>query len=144
APRGAFTRAIKEDAIPILDVGLVPMLKKGLVEVVAAVDGFDGPAVLLADGSRIEPDAVIACAGYARGLEPLVGHLGLLGFKGRPVVHGGRTHPNAPRLYFIGYTNPVSGMFREFGIVARRIARAIRRERRRAPTASGPQVPARS
>jgi len=135
APRGPFTRAILEDAIPILDVGLVPMLKKGLVEVVAALEGFDGPSVLLADGSRIEPDAVIACAGYARGLEPMVGHLGLLGFKGRPVVHGAETHPNAPGLYFIGYTNPISGMFREFGIVARRVARAIARERRAAEAA---------
>ena len=137
-PRGPFTRAVKEDAIPILDVGLIDMLKHGKVDVVAAVEGFDGPAVLLADGSRIEPDAVIACAGYARALESLVGHLDLLGFKGRPVVHGGRTHPNAPRLYFIGYTNPVSGMFREFGIDARRIARAIKRDRRQAPVAARP------
>jgi putative flavoprotein involved in K+ transport len=69
-----------------------------------------------------------------------VGHLGLLGHKGRPAVHGGRTHPNAPGLYFIGYTNPISGMFREFGIVARRIARAIARERRRAPSAQPPET----
>ena len=128
-PRGLVTRAVKDDVIPILDVGLIDMLKRGRVEVVTAVTGFDGPDVLLADGSRIRPDAVIACAGYARGLEPLVGQLGILGHKGRPVVHGGRTHPNAPNLYFIGYTNPISGMFREFGIVARKIARAIARER---------------
>lgn len=141
-PRGPFTRAVLEDVIPILDVGLIEQLKAGRVEVVAAVTGFDGPEVLLADGSRIQPEAVIACAGYARGLEPLVGHLDLLGHKGRPVVHGGQTHPNAPGLYFIGYTNPVSGMFREFGIVARRIARAIARERRR-PAAGAAAAPAR-
>jgi putative flavoprotein involved in K+ transport len=128
-PHGPFTRAVKEDVVPILDVGLLGLLKLGQVEVVAAVEGFDGADVLLADGSRIQPDAVIACAGYARALEPLVGHLGLLGFKGRPTVHGAQTHPNAPGLYFIGYSNPVSGMFREFGIVARRIARAIQRDR---------------
>jgi putative flavoprotein involved in K+ transport len=128
-PHGAITRAVKEDVVPILDVGLIRMLKEGRVEVVAAVTGFDGADVLLADGTRIQPDAVIACAGYARGLEPLVGQLGLLGHKGRPTVHGGRTHPNAPNLYFIGYTNPISGMFREFGIDAKRIARAIARER---------------
>jgi putative flavoprotein involved in K+ transport len=135
-PRGPFTRAIKEDVIPILDVGLIEMLKQGRVEVVSGVEGFESADVLLADGSRVQPDAVIACAGYARGLDPLVGHLGLLGHKGRPTVHGARTHPDAPGLYFIGYTNPISGMFREFGIVARRIARAIARERRRAPAAT--------
>ena len=133
SPRGPFTRAATEDVVPILDVGLIRMLKQGRVEIVAAVEAFDGPAIVLADGSRIEPDAVIACAGYARGLEPLVGRLGLLGFKGRPVVNGGQTHPNAPRLYFIGYTNPISGMLREIAIDARRIARAVVRRRAAAP-----------
>ena len=134
-----ISRAVKEDVIPILDVGLVDMIKQRKVEVVAAVQGFEGRDVLLADGSRIQPDAVIACAGYARGLEPLVGHLGLLGHKGRPTVHGGETHPNAPGLYFIGYTNPISGMFREFGITARRIAKAIGRSRASAPAAEPPR-----
>ncbi len=130
-----ITRAVKEDVVPILDVGLVKLVKQRKVEVVAGVERFEGRDVVLMDGSGIQPDAVIACAGYARGLEPLVGHLGLLGHKGRPVVHGGDTHPNAPRLHFIGYTNPISGMFREFGITARRIARAIARDDAPAPAA---------
>jgi NADPH-dependent glutamate synthase beta subunit-like oxidoreductase len=133
APRGPVTQAIEDDVIPILDVGLINLLKAGKVEPVAAVTAFEGPDVILADGERIQPDAVIACAGYARGLEPLVGHLGLLGPKGRPTVHGAQTHPDAPRLHFIGYTNPISGMFREFGIDARRIARALVRDRERTP-----------
>ena len=131
------TRAVREDVVPILDVGLVDLVKQRRVEVVAGLASLDGRDVVLMDGSRIQPDAVIACAGYARGLEPLVGHLGLLGHKGRPVVHGDRTHPSAPRLYFIGYTNPISGMFREFGITARRIARAIARDRAPARAPSG-------
>jgi putative flavoprotein involved in K+ transport len=136
APRGPMSQAVQDDVIPILDVGLIRMLKAGKVEPVAAVEGFDGADVTLADGSRIQPDAVIACAGYARGLEPLVGHLGVLGAKGRPLVHGAETQPDAPRLHFIGFTNPISGMFREFGIDARRIARALERDRRAAPAAA--------
>ena len=133
-----ISRAVNEDVIPILDVGLVEMVKQRRIEVVAGVQGFEGADVLLADGSRIQPDAVVACAGYARGLEPLVGHLGILGRKGRPVVHGGETHPGAPRLYFIGYTNPISGMFREFGITAKRIAKAMARDRAAAPKGPAP------
>jgi putative flavoprotein involved in K+ transport len=136
-----ISRAAKEDVVPILDVGLVDAVKARKVEVVAAVAGFEGRDVLLADGSSIQPDAVIACAGYARGLEPLVGHLGVLGDKGRPVVHGGDTHPNAPRVYFIGFSNPISGMFREFGITARRIAKAIRRDRAAAPSSPPEREP---
>jgi putative flavoprotein involved in K+ transport len=138
------SRAVEEDVIPILDVGLIALVKRRAVEIVGAVEGFDGPDVVLAGGERIQPDAVIACAGYARGLEPLVGHLGLLGHKGRPVVHGGQTRPDAPGLYFVGYTNPISGMFREFGITARKIARAIGRDRARraARPITGPEAAA--
>jgi putative flavoprotein involved in K+ transport len=93
---------------------------------VPTVVGFDGARVRLADGREIEPDAVIAATGYRRGLEPLVGDLGLLGDAGRPSVHGAATDPSAPGLRFIGFTNPISGMFREIAIDARRIATAVR------------------
>lgn len=123
----AYTRFLREDVTPILDVGWIDMLKQGKVEIVAAVESFDGDEVVLADGNRVKPDAVIAGTGFRRGLEPLVGHLGLIaeGPQGRPVVHGPETHPNAPGIHFIGFTNPVSGMFREIAIDARRIAKAI-------------------
>jgi putative flavoprotein involved in K+ transport len=128
-PPGAYSKFLRDDVTPILDVGLVPMVKQGKVEVVAAVDSFDGDDVVLADGSRIQPDAVIAGTGFRRGLEPLVGELGLIEpAKGRPIVHGAETHPNAPGLHFIGYTNPISGMFREIAIDARRIAKTVAEE----------------
>jgi putative flavoprotein involved in K+ transport len=97
--------------------------------VVGAVEGFDGPEVVLADAERLRPDAVIAATGFRRGLDELVGHLGILGRHGRPVVHGPATHPEAPGLYFIGYTNPLSSNLRELGIDARQIARAVSRRR---------------
>ena len=132
--RGVYTRVLEDDVIPIIDVGLLDAIQTRRVEVVAALEGFSGREVLLADGSRIDPEVVIVATGYRRGLEPLVGHLGVLGAKGRPVVHGPETHPNAPGMYFIGFTNPISGMFRELNIDARRIARAIARARtERAP-----------
>ena len=129
-PPGAYSKFLRDDVTPILDVGLVEMLKQRKVEIVAAVERFEGADVVLADGTRIQPDAVIAGTGFTRGLEPLVGDLDLIEpVKGRPIVHGAETHPNAPGLYFIGYTNPVSGMFREIRIVAKRIAKSIARDR---------------
>jgi putative flavoprotein involved in K+ transport len=126
-PRGLYTRAVKEQQIPIIDVGLIEQLKDGKVEVVGAVEGFDGDDVLLAGGERIQPEVVIVATGWRRALEPLVGHLGVLGPDGRPTVHGGETPPQAPGLYFTGFVNPVSGMFRELGIDGRRIAKAVAR-----------------
>jgi putative flavoprotein involved in K+ transport len=123
--RGVYTRAKEDDVIPILDVGLIDALKAQQVEVVGALLGFDGRDAVLAGHERIQPDAVIVATGYRRGLDSLLGELGVLGPNGRPLVHGGATHPAAPGMYFIGFTNPVSGNFREMAIDARRIARAI-------------------
>src|SRR5438045_940486 len=55
---GVRTSFITTGTTPILDVGVVDAVRRGRVEVVAAVEGLDGPDVLLADGSRIQPDAV--------------------------------------------------------------------------------------
>jgi putative flavoprotein involved in K+ transport len=127
---GLYTRARNDERIPILDVGLIGALKRRQVEVVPAVERFDGAEVVLSGGRRLTPDAVIAATGFRRGLESLVGHLRVLDEKGNPVVHGDVTHADAPDLYFIGYTNPISGNLRELGIDARRIARAIAAPRR--------------
>lgn len=123
---GLATR-LREGAVPVQDVGLVDAVRAGKVEIVAAVEAFEGGEVVLADGTRIAPDAVIAATGYRRALEPLVGHLDVLDERGHPVVHGARCPREAPGLYFTGFTNPISGMFRELAIDAEKIARRIAR-----------------
>lgn len=123
---GLYSR-VREGAIPVQDVGLIDAVRTGRVEVVAAVEAFEDGKVVLADGSRVSPDTVIAATGYERALEDLVGHLGVLDERGRPVVHGGRTPAQAPGLYFTGFTNPISGMLRELAIDAQKIAKAVAR-----------------
>ncbi|WP_406453397.1 NAD(P)/FAD-dependent oxidoreductase [Streptomyces sp. NBC_00876] len=123
---GLYSR-VKDGAIPVQDVGLIDAVKRGRVVPVAAVESLDEDAVVLADGTRITPDAVIAATGYERALEPLVGHLGVLDARGRPVVHGRRTPKQAPGLYFTGFTNPISGMFREMALDALKIAKRLAR-----------------
>ncbi|MEW2255789.1 NAD(P)/FAD-dependent oxidoreductase [Streptomyces sp. NPDC047869] len=123
---GLYSR-VREGAIPVQDVGIVDAVRQGKVEIVAAVEGFEDGKVVLADGGRVTPDAVIAATGYERALDGLVGHLGVLDGRGRPVVHGPRTPDGAPGLYFTGFTNPISGMFRELAIDAERIAKAVAR-----------------
>ncbi|MFD5101054.1 flavin-containing monooxygenase [Streptomyces albidochromogenes] len=125
---GLYSR-VREGAIPVQDAGLIAAVKRGAVEPVAAVESFEQDKVVLADGTRISPRAVIAATGYRRALDGLVGDLGVLDARGRPVVHGARTPPKAPGLYFTGFTNPISGMFREMALDARKIAERIAKGR---------------
>ncbi|MGW7315128.1 flavin-containing monooxygenase [Streptomyces sp. NPDC054865] len=127
---GLYSR-VREGAIPVQDVGLIDAVRGGRVEPVAAVVSFDGAEVVLADGSWITPDAVVAATGYRRALEDLVGHLDVLDDRGRPLAHGGRSPQGAPGLYFTGYTNPISGMLRELALDAEKIAKALARRKRR-------------
>ncbi|MFJ5015789.1 flavin-containing monooxygenase [Streptomyces griseoluteus] len=129
-PEAGLYSRVRQGAIPVQDVGLIDAVRTGKVAVVAAVEGFEDGKVALADGTRIAPDAVIAATGYSRGLDSLVGHLGVLDERGRPTVHGARTPKDAPGLYFTGFTNPISGMFRELAIDAEKIAKSVARRLR--------------
>lgn len=127
---GAFARHARDsDYIPLLDVGFVRELKRGRIEVVAAVERIDGARVHLADGTVIEPQAVIAATGYERGLEPLVGHLGVLGANGAPRPLPSMQAPSdAPQLHFIGFLNDFTGAIWAHSWEARRVARTVARE----------------
>jgi len=113
--------------VPVQDVGIVAAIRERRVEPVAAVASVDGAEVVLADGTRLRPDAVVVATGYRAGLEPLVGHLGVLDGRGLPVVHGAHEPPGEPGLWFTGFTNPISGMLRELRIDAERIAAEVSR-----------------
>jgi putative flavoprotein involved in K+ transport len=121
--QGVRSAFIATGTTPILDVGIVDAVRRGRVEVVAAVEGFDGAAVLLADGSRIEPDAVIAATGFRAGLDGLVGHLGVLTERGLPAKTDGE--PVLPGLWFVGFVPTLGGQLREGSIAARKVADAI-------------------
>ena len=120
---GVRTAFVTTGTTPILDVGIVDAIRNGRVEVVAAVEAFDGPDVLLADGSRIDPDAVIACTGFRAGLDDLVGHLDVLGPRGLPLKTDGE--PALPGLWFVGFRPTLGGQLREGSIAARHVAAAV-------------------
>ena len=128
APHGIVTN-LQRGVAPAIDCGFIEALKAGEIELVGVIDRFEGPDVVLADGERLRPDAVIAATGYERGLEPLVGHLGVLRPDGHPVAPDGRANPQTPGLYFVGYVPAVSGQLRQARVQARRLARAVARDR---------------
>jgi cation diffusion facilitator CzcD-associated flavoprotein CzcO len=129
---GLFSRMYRLGVAPaIVDREVIDAIKEGKIEVVCGVESVDGTRFGLADGSELEPEAVICATGYRTGLEALVGHLNVLDERGVPSADG--EQPAAPGLRFIGYV-PRPGMLGNNGRQARRAARAIVQELRAAPT----------
>ena len=122
----------------IVDREVLDAIRAGRIEIVAAVDSLDESGVHLADGGRIEPDAVITATGYRTGLEPMVGHLGVLDERGEPLTNVAEA---APGLRFVAYVHR-PGLIGLMGQEAREAARGIARRRGRR-VSRRPRVPAR-
>jgi cation diffusion facilitator CzcD-associated flavoprotein CzcO len=125
---GIMSRLHRDDKAPaILDKPIIDAIRQRRIEIVAAVESLDATGVVLADRTRLEPGAVIAATGCTTGLEPIVGHLGVLDKRGVPLVHGGPAA--APGLRFIGY-EPRPGQIGYLGAEATRAAKQIKKELR--------------
>ncbi|MBN1529936.1 MAG: NAD(P)/FAD-dependent oxidoreductase [Thermoleophilaceae bacterium] len=120
---GVFSRLRRLGVAPaILDEEVIDAIKDGRIEVVRGVESLDATGVNLADGGRVEPDAVICATGYRRGLEPLVGHLGVLNERGMPRATG--PDAAAPGLRFVGFV-PRPGQLGFSAKQAKQAAKAI-------------------
>lgn len=123
---GPFARLRRDGDNPaVVDPEAVQDVRTGQVEVVPAVARLDDDHVRLADDTDLSVDAVIAATGFRPGLEPLVGHLGVLDDKGVPVA--GDERAALPGLRFVNF-GFVPGLLRTAGPRARRSAAAIARE----------------
>jgi putative flavoprotein involved in K+ transport len=126
APEGFMTRFRRAAISPAVDDGFVAALKAGRARVVGEVERLAPGEAVLVDGGRVPADAVICATGYGRGLERLVGHLGVLDERGVPRYAGGAPgDPQHPGLYFAGFEVALSGSIRVSGRHARRIASAV-------------------
>jgi cation diffusion facilitator CzcD-associated flavoprotein CzcO len=128
---GTFSRLRRLGVAPaIIDKHVIDAIRERRIEVVAGVEALDDTGVQLADGTRIEPDAVISATGYRCGLEAMVGHLDVLDEVGVPRAADGAEA--APGLRFIGYM-PIPAQMRHSGRQAKRAAKAIARTVRTQP-----------
>ncbi|MGE2715538.1 flavin-containing monooxygenase [Mycolicibacterium litorale] len=121
---GVFARGKRLGRAPVIvDREVVRAIRARVFEVVPTVERFDGDTAVLADGRRLTPDAVICATGYTRGLETMVGHLGVLDERGLPRSSG--VSPAAPGLRFVGFLSRpglISYVAKQSQHVARRIA----------------------
>jgi hypothetical protein len=153
---GFMTRFRRTGINPAVDDGFISAIKSGRARVVGEVDRLTPRGALLRGGHELTVDSVICATGYRRGLEELVGDLGVLDDRGAPrFADGAPCDPATPGLYFAGFRVALSGSIRVSAKHARRIAEAIaasaesgwlpRRQRQRcAPALLVPRLPSRS
>ena len=119
-----FTRLQRTGRSPTLVDGvLLEAIRARRVEIVAGVSSVTADEVRLADGTALRPDAIIAATGFGTGLEPVVGHLGVLDARGLPLASGGPAV--APGLRFTGYVPNISSIDHEARCTAERVSREL-------------------
>lgn len=124
--KGALARMRDDGSPPALDNGFARALRAGRIEIVPEIVASDGPRVRLQNGGVISPDLVVCGTGYRTGLEPLVGHLGVLDERGEPRFSGSETSPDYAGLWFFGFRNSLWGNLNERRREASRLARILR------------------
>jgi cation diffusion facilitator CzcD-associated flavoprotein CzcO len=122
-PLGLKATVEKRGRIPTLADELIDVVRAGRVEVVGAVKAVQPDCVMLADGTSVGPQVIIAATGFGTDLEGLVGHLGVLDDHGNP--RGGFAAEVGDGMFAIGYGIPPSGPLRAIRVNATPLAREV-------------------
>jgi indole-3-pyruvate monooxygenase len=119
--RGPLAEIASHGRIPLLDHGTLRLIRAGKIEVLGEITGLDETSVHFRDGSSREVDAIVAATGFRSGLEQLLEPAE----RSSPIGRGRDPAAAGRNLYFCGFAVTATGMFREIGIEARRIADQI-------------------
>jgi putative flavoprotein involved in K+ transport len=122
-PLGLKATVEQTGRIPTLADELIDAVRAGRVEVVAAVEEVEPGRVILADGTSVAPEAIIAATGFSPDLDGLVGHLGVLDENGKP--RGGFAAHIGDGMFTIGYGIPPNGPLRAIRLAATPLAGEI-------------------
>ncbi len=117
--------------VPVIDVGFVRVLKRGLLQVRPELVRMTPTQAVYADG-RSEPfDAVIAATGFTTGLASLLEANQALNHLDEPADPAGEP-TSYPGLYFMGFTHSLRGHLFEANRASRKLAANVVRHLRHA------------
>jgi putative flavoprotein involved in K+ transport len=119
-PLGLKATVEQRGRIPTLADELVDAVRAGRIDVVAAVAKLEAGKVILADGTAIAPEVIVAATGFSTDLDGMVGHLGVLDGHGNP--NGGFAAQLGDGMFAIGYGIPPNGPLRAIRLAATPLA----------------------
>lgn len=121
---GPIEQIRTQEQVPLIDVGTVSLIKRGLLPVYPGIERFTPRGVVFADGREADFDAVILATGYRPDIRELIPQADeTIAPHGVPAASGRELA--LPGLYACGFYVSRTGMLREIGIEARRIAEQI-------------------
>ena len=123
-PYGPLVQIARDHRIPLLDIGTLALLRSGRVVAHSGIDHFTASGVVFTDGTAIQVDAVVLATGYRSAIPDLLPDWrSVCDDNGRPLDSG--TTTALPGLFFCGFHVAATGMLREIGVEATRIARQL-------------------
>ena len=112
--------------VPLIDVGFVGAVKRGLVQIRPGVERLTSTGVVYADGVEEAFDSIIAAVGFETGLAGLIEGDGVLNESAEPLAASGEP-TSRPGLYFMGFFHSLRGQLFESNRASKRLARNVAR-----------------
>lgn len=126
ARTGPLTGIIERGRTPLINIGTIERIRSGDIRVFPAISTSEDRRVHFSDGRSDMFDAIILATGYRPGLDALLPDFAQR-FGGADGPARGQLQPADDGLYFCGFTAVPTGLLREIGIEAEKIAASIDR-----------------
>lgn len=124
AAKGPLTTIVERGRTPLINIGTVERIRSGDIRVFPGIAKSEDRRVYFVDGRSDVFDAIVLATGYRPALEALLPDFEQR-FAGSDRPARGQLQPANDGLYFCGFNTVSTGLFREIGIEAEKIAASI-------------------
>ncbi|MCX7997630.1 MAG: NAD(P)/FAD-dependent oxidoreductase [Leptospiraceae bacterium] len=123
---GSVRQVAEMEKIPLVDIGTVKLIRERKLKVFPAIRKFHEREIEFVNDQKAVCDTVLLCTGFHSNLKKFFPNEDIFTPKGYPKVRG---KEYLKGLYFLGFTNHVSGFLRYIGVEAQNILNEIQRGR---------------
>jgi hypothetical protein len=121
---GTFEQIQKEGSIPLLDIGTIKHIREGHIKIYDSIDHIEGKTICFAEGRKEEFDSIVAAIGYYRDYAEII-DVDKSRFEDLKVGANKQKYFGKEGLYFCGFWINPTGVIREIGLDAQKIAKDI-------------------
>jgi len=128
-PYGTFEQIQKEGKIPLIDIGTIKHIRQGHIKIYNKLDHIARRTVYFTDGKKEDFDVIVAAIGYYRDYAEII-DVDKSRFEDLKVSVNRQKYFGKDGLYFCGFCIGPTGVIREIGLDAQRIAKHIAKNER--------------